>query len=99
MAQSLFQDLPQAQGYWTTNVSKMAVLFGQWMEGNISPTLSPGGMTIPQNDEQVISYVSSTNNISNIVYKEAGVVVATQTFEYRNLGVADDDDIVRITLT
>lgn len=97
--QSLFQDPPQAGGNWTTNVSKMAVLFWQWMNGDISPTFSPGGMTIPQNDEQLLSYYGNTNNLANIVFKEAGTVVATQTFEYKNSAAADDDLIVRITLT
>jgi hypothetical protein len=99
MAQSLFDSPPQAQGNWEVNLSKMAVLFWQWMNGDISPSISPGGMNIPQNDEQLISYIAATNNISNIVYKEDGAVVATQVFEYRNGGVADDDDVIRITIS
>lgn len=97
--QSLFQDPPQAQGNWAVNLSKMAVLFYQWMNGDISPTISSGGMTLPQNDEQIFSYYFATDNISTIVYKEGGVVVATQVFEYVGGGVADGDRISRITLS
>lgn len=99
MAQSLFENPPQAQGNWEVNLSKMAVLFWQWMNGDISPSISPGGMTIPQNDEQILTYYGATNNVANIVYKENGAVVATQTFEYVGGGAADDDNISRITLT
>lgn len=97
--QSLFDSPPQAQGNWTTNVSKMAVLFWQWMNGDISPTFSPGGMTIPQNDEQVFDYYFASDNIAHIYYKEGGTLVATQTFEYLGGGVSDGDKITRITLT
>ncbi len=99
MSQSDFESPPQAEGYWTTNISKMAVLFGKWMSGSIAPPSSSGGMTIPPNDEQLLSYFGSTNNLANIVYKQAGSIVATQSFEYKNLAVANDDLIVRITLT
>lgn len=99
MAQSLFQDLPQAQGNWQVNMSKMAVLFGQWMQGDLSPSLAPSGMAVPANDEQILEYYGSSNNVSNIIYKQGGQVVATQTFEYVGGGVADDDNISRITLT
>lgn len=98
MAQSLWQDPPQAQGNFYNNVSKACVLFWQWLNGEYSPTISTGGQTIPENDEQILTYVAATNNIQNITYYKAGVQVAQQTFEYKNLGVADDDLIVRITL-
>lgn len=99
MAQSLFQDPPQAQGYWTTNVSKAAVLFWQWMAGQIAPPSSSNGMVIPQNDTQEFTYFGSTNNVQTITYKLAGTTVATQTFTYVGNGVADDDDVASIVLT
>lgn len=99
MATSFFQDPPQAQGNWQVNMSKMAVLFGQWMTGQISPAISPSGMAIPANDEQLFSYYGGTNNVANIIYKSSGQTVATQTFEYRGAGAANDDDVTRITLT
>lgn len=98
MANSDFQDPPQAQGYWTTNVSKMAVLFWKWMNGQVTPVVSSGGMSVPANDEQVFTYYGATNNVANIVYKQAGTQVAHQTFEYVGAGAADDDDVSRITL-
>jgi hypothetical protein len=102
MAQSLFQDPPQAQGNWQVNMSKMAVLIGQWRRGEIAPSTtssSAGGMNIPPNDEMVFTYVASTNNVSTIVYKLNGSTVATQTFTYVNSGVADNDDIASIVLS
>lgn len=96
---SYFEDPPQAQGNWWNNLSKFTILFQRWMDGEFSPTISTGGQTIPENDEQLIQYFGSSNNISNIIYKKDGATVATQTFEYRNGGVADDDDVIRITLT
>lgn len=77
----------------------MSVLFWQWLNGEYSPTISTGGQTIPENDEQVFSYYGSTNNIANIIYKKAGGTVATQTFEYKNAAAANDDLVTRITLT
>lgn len=102
MAQSLFQDPPQAQGNWQVNMSKMAVLFGQWMRGEIAPSTtssSAGGMNIPPNDEMVLDYYGSTNNLQSITFKLNGATVATQSFEYIGGGASDDDEVSRITLT
>lgn len=97
--QSLFQDPPQAQGYWQVNMSKMAVLFWQWVTGQVTPVVSTGGMDIPSNDEQVFTYYFATNNVANIIYKKAGATVATQVFEYAGGGVANDDRVTRITIS
>lgn len=96
---SYFDDPPQAQGNWWNNLSKFTILFQKWLDGEYSPTISTGGATIPENDEQIMTYYGSTNNLANIVYKKDGAVVATQTFEYKNGAAADDDLITRITLT
>lgn len=96
---SYFEDPPQAQGNWWNNLSKFTILFQKWLDGDYSPTISTGGMTIPENDEQVFSYYFATDNISTIVYKKDGAVVATQVFEYVGGGVADGDRISRITLS
>lgn len=97
--QSLFENPPQAQGNWTVNVSKACVLFYQWLNGDITPPSSSGGMVIPQNDEQVWAYFTGTNNVETITFKLNGATVATQTFAYLNGGVADDDLVTSITLS
>lgn len=99
MAQSDFQDPPQAQGYWQVNMSKMSVLFWKYVTGQIGPSSTINGALIPTNNEQVLSYVGGTNNVETIVYKMDGVAVATQSFTYKAGGAADDDDVIRIVTT
>lgn len=90
---------PSATDQYMTQLSKAAVLFGQWMAGTIEPPSHEGGMSIPENDEQLLAYVGSTNNLATITYKKNGTVVATQTFTYVGGAAADDDLISRIVVT
>lgn len=90
---------PQAQDQWQTALQKMAVLYGKWASGAITVPGSGSGMVVPENDEQVFAYYAATNNVQTITYKQGGQQVAVQNFEYRNGGVADDDDITRIAMT
>jgi len=51
-----------------------------------------GGSSLPYGaDEQVLSYIGTTNNISTIQFKIGGQVVKTRTFTYVNAGAANDD--------
>lgn len=89
---------PLGTDSWTTAVHKLAVLYGQTLNGQISGAASQSGQTIPANDEQIFTYYASSNNVANIIYKLAGQQVAQQNFEYLNGGLADDDEVTRITL-
>lgn len=83
-----------------TALQKMAVLFGQYMSGAISPPSGGSGMVVPENDEQLFVYFGSTNNINTITYKQGGQVVAVQHFEYvGGVPVSNDANISRITMT
>lgn len=59
------------------------------------------GLNIPQHDYLSISYVSTTNNIDQVVYKEggaAGQTVATLTFSYTtNPPTTDDAKLASVT--
>lgn len=102
MAQSLFEDLPQAQGYWNVNLSKAAVLFGQLVGGGGTvtiPTSNPGAGAQPAPVGFVREYVYwfSTNNIRKITYKQDGAVTGAVYFTYIAGAVADDDDLATET--
>ena len=45
-------------------------------------------------DEQVVSYVNSTNNLQSLVFKRGGVTIKTRTLIYANSGAADNDLLV-----
>jgi hypothetical protein len=66
------------------------------MTGSIA--LPQGGQfNIPAYDQQVFTYVGSTNNIATISYKSAGQEVALLTFTYVGAGASDDDKVATIT--
>lgn len=70
------------------------------MHPNVS-VRNVAGFNIPQFDFVDIAYVSSTNNISSIVYKEGGsggTTVATLTFTYIG-GTPSADDAKIDTIT
>jgi hypothetical protein len=52
------------------------------------------GLDIPQHTEVELNYVSTTNNLSSVVYKEGATTVATLTFTY--VGGAPGADDARI---
>ena len=70
------------------------------MHPNVSVRNLPG-LNIPQHDYISVSYVGSTNNIDQVVYKEggsSGTTVATLTFTYTtNPPTADNTDIATVT--
>ena len=70
------------------------------MHPNVSVRNLPG-LNIPQHDYINVSYVGSTNNIDQVVYKEGGsggTTVATLTFSYvGGTPSADDADIATVT--
>jgi hypothetical protein len=49
------------------------------------------GLNIPQHTTVELSYVSTTNNLSSVVYKEGTNTVATLTFTYVG-GTPSSDD-------
>ena len=56
------------------------------------------GLNIPQHTTVELSYVSTTNNLSSVVYKEGTNTVATLTFTYVG-GVPSADDARIATVT
>ena len=70
------------------------------MHPNVSVRNLPG-LNIPQHDYISVSYVSSTNNISSVTYKEggaSGTTVATLTFTYiGGTPSSDDADLATVT--
>ena len=56
------------------------------------------GLDIPQHTEVELNYVSTTNNLSSVVYKEGATTVATLTFSYvGGTPGADDARIATVT--
>jgi hypothetical protein len=49
------------------------------------------GLNIPEHTEVQLNYVSTTNNLSTVVYKEGAQTVATLTFTYVG-GTPSSDD-------
>ena len=70
------------------------------MHPNVSVRNLPG-LNIPQHDYISVSYVGSTNNIDQVVYKEggaSGTTVATLNFTYvGGTPSADDADLATVT--
>ncbi len=56
------------------------------------------GLNIPQHTTVELSYVSTTNNLSSVVYKEGTNTVATLTFTYVG-GTPSSDDARIATVT
>jgi hypothetical protein len=59
------------------------------------------GLNIPQHDHVELAYVSTTNNLATVTYKEGGSggqTVATLTFTYiGGTPSSDDADIATVT--
>jgi hypothetical protein len=56
------------------------------------------GLNIPQHTEVELNYVSTTNNLSTVVYKEGSQTVATLTFTYvGGAPTTDDANIATVT--
>jgi hypothetical protein len=56
------------------------------------------GLNIPQHTEVELNYVSTTNNLDTVVYKEGAQTVATLTFTYvGGAPTADDANIATVT--
>jgi len=56
------------------------------------------GLDIPQHTEVELNYVTTTNNLSSVVYKEGATTVATLTFTYvGGTPGADDARIATVT--
>ena len=56
------------------------------------------GLNIPQHNAVELNYVSTTNNLSSVVYKEGATTVATLTFTYvGGTPGADDARIATVT--
>ena len=67
------------------------------MHPNIS-VRNIAGLNIPQHTEVELNYVSTTNNLSSVVYKEGATTVATLTFSYvGGTPGADDARIATVT--
>jgi hypothetical protein len=67
------------------------------MHPNIS-VRNIAGLNIPQHNSVELSYVSTTNNLSTVVYKEGAQTVATLTFTYTtNPPTSDDAKIATVT--
>jgi hypothetical protein len=49
------------------------------------------GLNIPQHSTVELNYVSATNNLSTVVYKEGTTTVATLSFTYVGGTPASDD--------
>jgi hypothetical protein len=67
------------------------------MHPNIS-VRNIAGLNIPQHNSVELSYVSTTNNLSTVVYKEGAQTVATLTFTYVG-GAPTTDDANLATVT
>jgi hypothetical protein len=67
------------------------------MHPNIS-VRNIAGLNIPQHTEVELNYVTTTNNLSSVVYKEGATTVATLTFTYvGGTPGADDARIATVT--
>jgi hypothetical protein len=56
------------------------------------------GLDIPQHTEVELNYVTTTNNLDTVVYKEGATTVATLTFSYvGGTPGADDARIATVT--
>jgi hypothetical protein len=56
------------------------------------------GLDIPQHTEVELNYVTTTNNLDTVVYKEGATTVATLTFTYvGGTPGADDARIATVT--
>jgi hypothetical protein len=56
------------------------------------------GLNIPQHTEVELNYVSATNNLDTVVYKEGAQTVATLTFTYvGGPPTSDDANIATVT--
>jgi hypothetical protein len=56
------------------------------------------GLNIPQHTEVELNYVSTTNNLDTVVYKEGSQTVATLTFTYvGGTPTANDAKIATVT--
>lgn len=96
MAQSDFVDPPQAQGYWTTNVSKMAVLFYKWVTGQVTPAMAvqgQGSTVAPAGFTKEYTYFGATNNVKTVTFRQGSTVLGVVRYTYIAGGAADNDDI------
>lgn len=78
------------------------VAFKKFVQALMAGTVSlpqAGQFNIPAYDQQVLTYVGSTNNIQTISYRSQGQEVALLTFTYVGSGAADDDKVASITQT
>jgi hypothetical protein len=67
------------------------------MHPNIS-VRNIAGLNIPQHTEVELNYVSTTNNLDTVVYKEGSQTVATLTFTYvGGPPTSDDANIATVT--
>jgi len=58
------------------------------------------GFDIPPYDRIDITYYGATNNIATVLYKNAGVLVATLTLEYATQPpTVNDTNLVKVTIT
>jgi hypothetical protein len=58
------------------------------------------GFDIPPYDEIQMTYYGATNNIATVLYKNAGVLVATLTLEYATQPpTVNDTNLVKVTIT
>jgi len=60
-------------------------------------TLDLGGVTIPPWDTIQVTYVGSTNNVNQVIYKLSGNQVAHWAFTYLASGAANDDLLIGAT--
>lgn len=62
-----------------------------------------GGLKLPPHDYEAFTYTgAATNNVATIIGKvggASGTTVGTLTFTYVAAGVADDDDVLTVTLS
>lgn len=65
----------------------------------IGSLLSRSNNGIPANDEQVITYYTTTNNIETITYKLNGKTVAIQTLTYLDGATSDNDKLINSKVT
>jgi hypothetical protein len=76
------------------------VAFKKFFQSMLDGTLAfpiAGQFNIPTPDQQVFTYVGSTNNIETISYRSGGQEVALLTFTYVGGGASDDDKVASIT--
>jgi hypothetical protein len=58
------------------------------------------GFDIPPYDQIDITYYGATNNIATVLYKNAGVLVATLTLEYATQPpTVNDTNLVKVIIT